>query len=178
VAAEARWTNLQASDVTVIDDVEIVVRHPHLPDWERQQVRNDDSIVLELRWGSASIVLTGDIGAEVERAIASSFPTSPLRVLKVPHHGSLSSSSVEFLKALSPRVAVVSAGRSNTFGHPAPAVLARYRDTGAEVFRTDRDGAVMVTTDGHSLEIETFSGKNESLHEGTKITKDIEGGSR
>ena len=120
-AVGARWTNLQAADVMTIDDVEVVVRHPGIADWERQDVRNDDSIVIEFRWEDASIVLTGDIGRDVEQAIAPLFPDSRLRVIKVPHHGSLTSSSLEFLRALAPRVAVVSAGRSNTFGHPAPA---------------------------------------------------------
>jgi competence protein ComEC len=54
---------------------------------------------------------------------------------------------------------VVSAGRSNTFGHPAPAVLERYREVGAEIFRTDRDGAVTLGTDGTSITVKTFSGR-------------------
>jgi beta-lactamase superfamily II metal-dependent hydrolase len=89
---------------------------------------------------------------------------------------------MEFVHALAPRVAVVSVGRSNSFGHPALAVLARYKDVGAEVFRTDQDGAVSVTTDGHSLEVRTFtdrllqiqaSGQTTALehHEDTKSTK-------
>jgi competence protein ComEC len=180
--AAARWSNLQTADVIVIDDVEVVVRHPPIADWERQDVRNDDSIVLELRWGGVSIVLTGDIGSEVERTIAPLFAPSPLRVIKVPHHGSLTSSSQEFVKALAPRIAVASVGRSNTFGHPAPAVLERYREAGAEIFRTDRDGAVTVTTDGHSLEARTVTGRllrvsaseqrnMHGHHEDTKDTK-------
>jgi competence protein ComEC len=159
----AWWTNVQTADVTSIDGVEVVVRHPGLADWERQDVRNDDSIVLELRWGEVSVVLTGDIGREAEQAIAPDFPPSTLRVIKVPHHGSLTSSSPAFLRALAPRLAVVSVGRSNAFGHPAPAVLARYRDAGAEIFRTDRDGAVTVTTDGASIQVETFTGRTLTM---------------
>src|SRR4030095_8835830 len=56
----ARWTSVQTADVSVLDDVRVIVRHPALPDWERQRVRNDDSIVLELVWNDVSIVLTGD----------------------------------------------------------------------------------------------------------------------
>ena len=157
--AGASWTNVQAGDLVTIDEVQIAVRHPRLPDWERQDVRNDDSIVLELLWHDVSIVLTGDIGREVEREIAPLFAASPLRVIKVPHHGSLTSSSREFVHALAPRVAVISVGRGNTFGHPAPDVIARYREVAAEVFRTDQDGAVTVDTDGHSLEVRTFTGQ-------------------
>jgi hypothetical protein len=103
--------------------------------------------VLELRWRDVSVVLTGDIGKVPERTVAPTLQPSRLRILKVPHHGSLTSSTQEFLDAVRPQVAVVSAGRSNHFGHPVPEVLDRYRAVGAEIFRTDQDGAVMVETD-------------------------------
>jgi competence protein ComEC len=159
----ARWVNVQAADLVTIDGVELIVRHPGLADWERQDVRNDDSIVIELRWGDVSIVLAGDIGRDVEAAIARRFQPARLRVLKVPHHGSLTSSSAEFIAALEPRIAVVSAGRSNPFGHPAPAVLQRYREAGTEIFRTDKDGAVVVETDGRTINLQTFTGRTLAI---------------
>jgi competence protein ComEC len=168
--------SVQTGDVTSVDGVSVIVRHPKPPDWERQGVRNDDSIVLELLWRDVSIVLTGDIGADVEQEIAPQFLPSPLRVIKVPHHGSLTSSSSAFVRALAPQVAIVSVGRSNHFGHPAPAVLQRYEEAHAAVFRTDRDGAVTVDTDGTSLDVDTFTGRAFHLnstsgdHEVTKIT--------
>jgi competence protein ComEC len=158
-AAGARWANVYAGSHIAIDEVEVVARHPRAAEWERQKVRNDDSLVLELRWRDVSIVLTGDIGKAVERDIASTFPPARLRVVKIPHHGSLTSSSSDFVNALRPQVAIVSAGRSNRFGHPVPEVLDRYRAIGAEVFRTDQDGAVMVDSDGHSLHVRTFTGR-------------------
>src|SRR5439155_22167538 len=99
---------VQTDDLVVVDGVAVVGRHPPPPDWERKDARNDDSIVLELLWRDVSVVLTGDIGADVEQAIAPRFKPVPLRVLKVPHHGSLTSSSSTFVHALAPRVAVVS----------------------------------------------------------------------
>jgi competence protein ComEC len=176
-AAGARWANVYAGDRVVVDEVEVVARHPTRADWERQKVRNDDSIVLELRWRDLSIVLTGDIGQAPEREIAATFPPARLRVVKIPHHGSLTSSSRDFVGALRPVVAIASAGRSNHFGHPVPEVLDRYRAVGAEVFRTDQDGAVTVDTDGYSIDVHTFMGRQFSLsttvsHEGTKSTKD------
>ena len=158
-----RWTNLTAGDHVVVDDVEIVARHPPPPDWERQKVRNDDSIVLELRWRDVSMLLTGDIGRAVEHTLTGTIPPSPLRVVKVAHHGSLTSSAPDFVRAIAPRVAVASAGRNNHFGHPTPDVLDRYRQAGAEIFRTDRDGAVTVDTDGHSLDVHTFTGRTWSI---------------
>ena len=67
--------------------VTLRVVHPLLPDWERQEVRNDDSVVLELRYKDVSVVLPGDIGEAVERSLGWSFETASFRVLKVPHHG-------------------------------------------------------------------------------------------
>jgi competence protein ComEC len=150
------WTTVTAGDRIRVDDVEIAVRHPLPPDWERQKVRNDDSIVLELRWRDVSFVLTGDIGKAVERQLIPALTPVPLRVIKVPHHGSLTSSTPEFLRALHPRIAVVSAGRSNHFGHPAAEILERYRAAGAEILRTDRDGEIDIVTDGTSIDVHTF----------------------
>ena len=164
-ARGARWANVYAGDHVLVDEVDVIARHPAPADWERQKVRNDDSIVLELRWRDVSVVLTGDAGRVVEHAIAPTFTPAPLRVVKIPHHGSLTSSSPDFVAALHPQVAIVSAGRSNHFGHPVPEVLDRYRAAGAEVYRTDQDGAVTVTTDGHSLNVHTFvtHGRNREV---------------
>jgi competence protein ComEC len=176
-ASGSRWVNVYRGDRRSIDDVDVVVWHPAPADWERQRPRNDDSIVLELRRHDVSIVLTGDIGRAVEATLARDIPAASLRVIKVPHHGSLTSSTREFIDAMRPRIAIVSAGRANRFGHPAPEVLERYRAGGAEIFRTDQDGAVTVTTDGVSIDVRTFTGRQlfvptvTTYHEGTKITK-------
>src|SRR4030095_13242211 len=69
--AGSRWINVQTADAIAVGEVVVAVRHPGLPDWERQRVRNDDSIVLELRWHDVSLVLTGDIGQEVETVVSS-----------------------------------------------------------------------------------------------------------
>lgn len=160
-----RWTTVQRGDEVSIDGVQLFVRHPAPPDWERQDVRNDDSIVIELRWQDVSFVFTGDIGREVEREIAPLFARAPLRVLKVPHHGSTTSSSEPFVRALAPDVAVVSVGRGNPFGHPAPAVMQRYRDAGSAIYRTDRDGAVAVVSDGTSIDLYSFTGRQLRLNQ-------------
>jgi competence protein ComEC len=159
----SKWSNLKAGDRFQIDGVDVLVIHPDLPDWERQRVRNDDSLVFDLRWGDVSLLLTGDIGRSVERARLSNIPPARMRIVKIPHHGSLTSSSVEFVRALAPTIAVVSTGRGNHFGHPVPEVLQRYEEVGAEIFRTDRDGAVMVDTDGKSIQVHTFVGRQFAL---------------
>jgi competence protein ComEC len=156
----AAWRELGRDDRVELGGVSVRVHHPPRPDWERVAARNDDSVVLELRYGSVSIVLTGDIGAEAERALAGRLAPVPLRVLKVPHHGSRTSSTAAWIAELSPAVAVVSAGRGNRFGHPAAEVLARYEAAGVAMFRTDLDGAVTVTTDGERLRVESVSGRS------------------
>ena len=158
-AGGARWANVYRGDRIAVDGVEVIARHPVPAEWERQKVRNDDSLVLELRWRDVSIVLTGDIGKSSERDIEGEFGPAPLRVVKIPHHGSLTSSTPAFLAALRPRIAAVSAGRNNHFGHPVPDVLDRYRSIGAEIFRTDQDGAVTMDSDGASIAIHTFVGR-------------------
>ena len=135
------WRTLQPLDRLSFSSVNLTVHHPPHPDWERQRVRNDDSEVIELRYGGVSFVFTGDISREVERTLVPGFERTPIRILKVPHHGSATSSSTPFLDALRPDIAVISAGRGNPFGHPVPVVLARYRDVGSAIYRTDHDGA-------------------------------------
>jgi competence protein ComEC len=157
------WRTLQPADRVSFGEVDLVVHHPPHPEWERQRVRNDDSAVLEIRYGGVSFVFTGDIGKEVEPTIASSFARAPIRILKVPHHGSATSSSQPFLDALRPDVAVISAGRGNPFGHPVASVLERYRNIGAAIYRTDQDGAVSIETDGITVRVTAFTGRKLTL---------------
>ena len=162
-ASGATWRTLQPLDRVSVGPADLLVHHPPIPDWERQRVRNDDSEVLEIRLGDVSFVFTGDISREVERSIAPGFVRAPIRILKVPHHGSATSSSELFLQALRPDIAVVSAGRGNPFGHPVPAVIDRYRGIGAAIYRTDQDGAVTVETDGTTVRVKTFMGRRLML---------------
>lgn len=162
-AAGSAWRTLQPADRVSFGEVELVVHHPPRPEWERQRVRNDDSEVVEIVHGGVSFVFTGDITREVERTIAPSFARAPIRILKVPHHGSATSSSQLFLDALRPDIAVISAGRGNPFGHPVTSVLDRYKHIGAAIYRTDQDGAVMVETDGSTVRVATFTGRKLTL---------------
>jgi competence protein ComEC len=121
---------------------------PRRPPW---RVRNEDSVVLEVRFGDVSFLLTGDVGGEAEEALDA--PRGA--VLKVAHHGSRSSSANHFLARASPRLALVSAGAHNPFGHPHPETLRRLERTGALVLRTDRDGTIRVATDGERVFVRT-----------------------
>jgi competence protein ComEC len=112
---------------------------------------NEESLVLRLDWRGFSLLLTGDLGGPGEaRLLASRAPMQSL-VLKVGHHGSRFSSSEEFLEATRAAVAVISVGARNPFHHPTPEALGRLEAAGARIYRTDRDGAVILETDGVTL---------------------------
>ncbi len=115
--------------------------------------RNDAALVLRIDYGVASFLLASDIEAERERALVAAGAPLGATVLKVPHHGSRSSTTASFLGAVTPVVAVVSVGARNPYGHPDAGVLARLTAAGARVYRTDRDGAVILETDGRALTV-------------------------
>jgi competence protein ComEC len=162
-AAGASWRLVQRGDRMTVDGVDVHVWHPPQPDWERQRVRNDDSVVIELRHGDVSVVLSGDVEHTGEQAIGPLLPDAALRILQAPHHGSVSSAGDSFLTAARPSLGVVSAGRGNRFGHPHPIVLRRFRALGVPVVRTDWHGAITVTTDGHVVRVVTYTGKTITL---------------
>ena len=154
----ASWHRVRAGAERRYGVVTVKVLHPGPADWERPRVRNDDSIVLDVRVGGVSIILPGDIGSDVEQSLIGAIEPAPFRVLKVAHHGSRTSTSDAFVEALRPQVALVSCGRDNPYGHPVPAVLERLTAAGAAIYRTDRDGAVTIETDGRSVEVRTWVG--------------------
>jgi competence protein ComEC len=119
---------------------------------------NDNSFVLRVTYGARSLLMVGDAEREEEYDLLARAPAS-LRadVLKVGHHGSATSSSPSFLAAVAPRDAVISVGRRNRFGHPHPLTLDALASRGVRTWRTDRDGAVTVTTDGRTLEVEALA---------------------
>ena len=146
----------QAGEEILMGGARVRVLHPPAPDWERQRVRNDDSVVVELVYGEVAVLLLGDVGADVERSILSRLTPARHRILKVAHHGSRTSSSRELLEHWRPEVAVVSAGRGNTFGHPAPEILERLDSVGAAIYRTDLDGQVTVEANETGMRVRTF----------------------
>jgi competence protein ComEC len=119
--------------------------------------RNDAALLLRLELGLASFLLASDITARAEGSLVAGGSSLRATVLKVPHHGARGSSSAAFLRAVRPDVAVISVGARNGYGHPAPETLGRLAAAGATVYRTDRDGAVTVETDGRGLTVTTWA---------------------
>jgi competence protein ComEC len=157
------WRAARLGQTEVHGPAIVRVWHPPAPDWERRRVRNDDSVVLELRMGEASIVLPGDIGPDAEREVAARMGPrtglAPLRVLKAAHHGSRHSTSDVWLDTLLPSAVVISAGRDNRHGHPAPAMMERVQARGIPIFQTHEDGAVQIDTDGRLVRVTACSGR-------------------
>jgi len=150
-AAHARRLTLAAGMGFDWDGVALRVLGPARPLRPPERIRNEDSVVLDVALGEVHFLLTGDVVGESEAWLR---PERSI-VLKVPHHGSRSSSSSAFVAAVEARVALVSAGAHNPFGHPHPEVLLRYRQAGALVLRTDRDGTIEAATDGRRVWVRT-----------------------
>ena len=123
-----------------------------LPEEEAKSDENENSLVGMLSYGNFRALFTGDIGKETEVLLISDAIRSS--VLKVPHHGSGRSSSEEFLEDVKPKVSVVSVGK-NSFGHPSEETLKRLNDSGSLVYRTDENGALIITTDGENMKVKT-----------------------
>ncbi len=150
-SANLPHTRCEAGQHWQWDGVSFAVLHPRAEDYERPAMKpNAMSCVLRVVDAHGrSLLLTGDIEAEQEQRLLSSHAAS-LRshVLVVPHHGSKTSSTAAFVEAVAPRVAVVQAGYRNRFGHPAPAVEARYVRQGIVFVRSDACGAWTWRSDG------------------------------
>ena len=113
---------------------------------------NETSIVVELVYSDTSILFTGDMYLEQEAEVLRNV-SGQIDVLKVPHRGSISSSSTKFLEDLDIEFAVIVVGEDNSYGHPHPVVLQRLDDQDAGVYRTDLDGDVLLVSDGEEPEV-------------------------
>lgn len=118
------------------------------------QDKNDDSLVMKLTYGEVDILFTGDIGKKAEARLIASGQDLRSEVLKVPHHGSSTSSSARFIDAVEPRYAIFSLGQSSQYQFPHADVVARYRARGCVQVRTDESGAITLRTDGKRCWIE------------------------
>jgi competence protein ComEC len=153
---------LSRGDVLDTEDYALYVLHPY-DEFYASSPRgtfsdeNSSSLVIKIETENSSILFTGDIEEEAENNIVYLKEWLQSDILKVPHHGGKTSSTMEFLNAVSPSIAIVSAGKGNSFGHPHYAAKKRYRDIEAEMFRTDRDGAVTVTIHEKQYEIKIYS---------------------
>lgn len=146
----------RAGQKFLIGEIELLVFHP-----EEEFITgtdsdlNNNSVVVKLSYKDISFLFTGDIEEEAEKEILSRRVNLACDVLKVPHHGSSGGCYMEFLKNASPRVAVISVGGNNRYSHPASSTLKKLKELGIDTYRTDRNGTITITSDGHKLWVET-----------------------
>ncbi len=138
VGTTVRW--LRAGDSVQWGGLDAEVLSPTRDYTNAGAASNDDSLVVRVSYGKASVLLEGDAEAKSEAAMVASGKLQSVTLLKVGHHGSKTSTTPDFLAAVAPREAVVSVGRRNTFGHPRFEVLERLEAASVQTYRTDRAG--------------------------------------
>jgi competence protein ComEC len=139
---------IKAGEIQQWDTTSLTPIYP-FPETDLAKVEsNDGGIVTQLSEGSFDMLFTADISDKVETQLIAHQSIKPVEVLKVPHHGSRTSSSMPFLQALHPELAVISVGANNSYNHPNPETLARYEQLHIPVLRTDQLGTVELETDG------------------------------
>ncbi|HEU5458150.1 MAG TPA: ComEC/Rec2 family competence protein [Terracidiphilus sp.] len=156
-----RVRSFRAGDALMLGDAQIHVLAPladYKPDAEPS---NDDSLVLHVAYGDTSVLLEGDAEAPVEEAMLSEHGLKST-LLKVGHHGSITSTTPEFLARVGPQWAVISCGLHNHYGHPRPEVLAALQSAGVRTFSTDIDGASCFALDGHTVSAQPYCGLSSS----------------
>ena len=157
LAARSRgtpWRRVVVGDSTTVDGLGIRVLAPDSGWVSTLADPNEASVVLRITFGSLRLLFTGDAERAEEAWLVERYGAElGADVLKVGHHGSLTSSTPAFLDAVHPRLAVVSVGAGNSYGHPSPEVLRALDARGVHVLRTDDVGTIVITSDGRSLAV-------------------------
>ena len=153
----SKLSRAAAGDTFVLDGVTVEVLYAPALDPLDNATGNEVSNVYRIRYGDASFLFTGDLIREHEQRMLAAGTDASATVLKIPHHGSHTSSSEEFIRAVHPMYAVYCVGAGNSFGHPHADVVERYKQMQVKTLRTDEDGAIVFRTDGHHLFVETFA---------------------
>ncbi|MCM1529440.1 MAG: MBL fold metallo-hydrolase [Alistipes sp.] len=125
------------------------------PIGEKYSNTNNYSVGIILRYGERSFIFTGDAEKQVEKQILENYPLRHIDVYKAGHHGSDTSSSEEFLEAISPDYAVISCGEGNSYGHPHDVTVEKLEKYTDKIYRTDLCGTVVITTDGDNISVST-----------------------
>ncbi len=139
------------------DGVTLAFIGPSLPLIGGKNAINDNSIAFISQYRQFRMLFTGDAGVAAEQRFLSESVNLRADVLKIGHHGSAYSSSAQFIGAVHPSYGVISVGRHNMFGHPAPSTIATLEQAGIRVYRTDENAAVTVESDGATSSVRSLS---------------------
>lgn len=160
---EVEITVPDVGDTFLLGSAEVTVIGPTVTDSVAKL--NNTSIVLRVTYGETSFLFTGDAEREEEQAILETGYEIQSTVLKVGHHGGATSTTYPFLREVAPEYAVISVGEGNTYGHPTDDVLSRLRDADVTVYRTDRQGTVICSSDGQTVSFSGEMGGNAEAEE-------------
>lgn len=154
-AAQAEYVEVKRGDVISLGGIDFKVLNPtnnNDPDL------NENSIVLQFTYGQTTFLMMGDSGAVTEADLLSAGLPLKADILKVGHHGSTSGSTMAFLNAVQPKIALYSAGINNQYGHPAPQTIANLTAVGATIYGTDKNGTISIKVDLTGYSISTAQG--------------------
>jgi len=140
-----------------VGEVTLLALHPDAPfrrdEKEKQRIGNDLSLVSRIEYHNFSMLLTGDIGKQAEKYLLQNPGLLKANVLKGPHHGSRHSSTPAFIAAVQPDAVIFSSNYMNPWRHPHPEVVERHQNAGAQIWRTDLQGAIHIESDGFTHRI-------------------------
>ena len=153
-SARVDWRRVRPGETVAVDGLTLEFLAPDSAWTASLDDPNEASTVVRARYGAVQFLLVGDAEAGEERWLLDNAPDLSADVLKVGHHGSRTSSTPEFLDAVGAKLAVISVGAGNRYGHPDAGVIAALAERGASVLRTDQLGSIIVRTDGRTLTIE------------------------
>jgi len=134
---------------------EIYILHP-LTITDRKKTSNNDSVVIKIVYHKISFLFTGDIENEVEKRLLSYQKMVSAMILKIPHHGSKNGYYPEFIKLVNPKIGIIEVGETNPYNLPDKQVLKKYKELGTKIYRTDKHGAVIVSTNGEKIWVKTM----------------------
>lgn len=157
----AKYRILQAGEQLSFGELKIEVINPLLPPTGNL---NDDSIVLRLHYGDVRVLLSGDMGKVGEKRLLNIGTELSSHVLKVGHHGADNACSEEFLTAVGPQAAVITISAVNEHARPAQGILNRLERAGVKIYRTDRNGHIILKTDGKVFSLhpsKSFNGDSQ-----------------
>lgn len=151
-----RWQEAKRGSLLALDpEVNIRVLHPGTEIDGTKSDINNNSLVMKVTYGETSLLLSGDIEAEAMEDMINANVNVHSDVFKIPHHGSCYSMEKEFLEKVLPQMVVISVGEKNNFGHPAPEVIKYWQEQDVLIYRTDRQGAISLMSDGEHLRVDT-----------------------
>ncbi|MGI8494671.1 MAG: ComEC/Rec2 family competence protein, partial [Pyrinomonadaceae bacterium] len=150
---------LSRGQIISFDEAKIEVLNPEQDENPQAESDNNHSLVLRVSYGNRNFLLTGDAEKEAENEMLRSPDFLRSDVVKVAHHGSKTSSTINFINAAQAKIAIISVGKESPFGHPKPEIVERWKSVNAKVLTTGENGTISISTDGRDLQLKTFVGK-------------------